>query len=81
MQQVCVDRDAATLLPKALRSYCAVVCHHLSQTDRYPSTLQHKLRTASATSLAQLPSEPLQAVIADMDAERAASLSQLLAKA
>jgi glycosyltransferase involved in cell wall biosynthesis len=78
VQQVYADRDAAILLPKALRSYCAVVCHHLSQGDRYPPALQHKLRTASATSLAQLPSEPLQAVIADMDAERAASLNHLL---
>ena len=79
MQQVYADRDVATLLPKALRSYCAVVCHHLSQGDRYPSALEHKLRSASATSLAQLPSEALQAVIADMDAERAASLNRLLA--
>jgi glycosyltransferase involved in cell wall biosynthesis len=81
LRQVYADRDAATLLPKALRSYCAVLCHHLSQRDRYSSALQHKLRAASATSLARLPAEPLQAVIADLDAERAASLSHLLATA
>ena len=79
--QVYADRDAATLLPKALRSYCAVLCHHLSQRDRYSPALQYELRSAGATSLAQLPPDPLRAVIADMDAERAASLRQLLATA
>jgi glycosyltransferase involved in cell wall biosynthesis len=81
VQQVYADRDAASLLPKALRSYCAVICHHLSQGDRYPPALQNKLHAAGATSLAQLPAEPLQAVIAGMDAERAAILTHLLATA
>ena len=81
VQQVSADRDTATLLPKALRSYCAVLCHHLNQHDRYPAALQHKLRAAGAASLSQLPAEPLQAVIADMDAERAASIRHLMATA
>ncbi len=78
VQQVCADREADSLLPKALRSYCAVLCHHLKQDDRYPPALWHKLRAASATSLAQLPAEPLQAAIAEMDVERATSLRSLL---
>jgi glycosyltransferase involved in cell wall biosynthesis len=78
VQQVCADRDAASLLARALRSYCAVLCHHLNQLDRYPPALQRTLRCASASSLAQLPAEPLQAAIAEMDDERAAGLTSLL---
>jgi Glycosyl transferase family 2 len=78
VQQVCADRDADSLLPKALRSYCAVLCHHLNQHDRYPAALRQQLRAASAASLAQLPAEPLQAAIAEMDVERATSITGLL---
>jgi glycosyltransferase involved in cell wall biosynthesis len=81
VQQVYADRDAATFLPKALRSYCAVLCHHLSQRDRYPPAVQRKLRAASAGSLARLPAGPLQAAIADLDEQRAASVMGLLGAA
>ena len=81
VQQVYADRDAAMLLPKALRSYCAVLCHHLSQRDRYPPALQQRLRASCAASLRRLPVEPLRAAIADLDAQRAASVQSLLAGA
>ncbi len=81
VQQVDVDREAASLLPKALRSYCAVVCHHLSLRDRYPPELQHKLRAAVVTSLGQLPAEPLRATIAELDIDRAATVESLLLEA
>jgi glycosyltransferase involved in cell wall biosynthesis len=43
VHQVSDDPEAATLLPKALRTYCAVLCHHLAQSDRYSPALQHRL--------------------------------------
>jgi glycosyltransferase involved in cell wall biosynthesis len=81
VQQVYADRDAAALLPKALRSYCAVLCHHLSQRERYPPVLQRKLRAASAVSLRRLPKEPLEAAVADLDSQRAARVKRLLGAA
>lgn len=81
VRQVSADRDAATLLPKALRSYCAVLCHHLSQRDRYPPALQRKLHVSSAASLRRLPMEPLQAAIAGLDAQREAIVTGLLGPA
>ncbi len=81
VQQVYADRDAGTLLPKALRSYCAVLCHHLSQRERYPPVLQRKLRAASAVSLRRLPKEPLEAAVADLDSQRAARVKRLLGAA
>jgi glycosyltransferase involved in cell wall biosynthesis len=78
VQQVYADQDAATFLPKALRSYCAVLCHHLGQRDRYSPALQRKLAASCAGSLRRLPVEPLRAAIADLDAQRAASVQSLL---
>jgi len=77
VRSVSADRDASILLPKALRSYCAVLCHHLNQRDRYPPALQRRLRAAIATSLGRLPVEPLQTTIAALDFERAATVENL----
>jgi len=81
LQRVSADRDAASLLPKAVRTYCAVACYHLSQRDRYPLALQHKLRAQIVASLAQLPAEPLHTTIAELDVERAATAESLLLEA
>lgn len=78
VERVCDDRDAAVLLQKALRSYCAVVCHHLSLRDRYPLALQDKLRAGIAASLRRLPAEPLRATIAELDVQRASTVEKLL---
>jgi glycosyltransferase involved in cell wall biosynthesis len=78
VQQVCADRDAATFLPKALRSYCAVLCHHLDRRERYSPAIQQKLRASCAVSLRRLPAEPLRAAVADLDARRATSVRSLL---
>ena len=69
MQQARADRDAASLLPKALRSFCAVVCHHIGLVDRYPPELQHELRGAIVASLGRLPADPLRATIANLDVD------------
>ena len=78
VELVSADPDAATLLPKALGAYLAVLCHHLRQRDRYPAVLQRKLRVESGASLRRLPRESLKATVTDLDSERAASVMQLL---
>ena len=81
VQQARADRDAASLLPKALRSFCAVVCHHIGLVDHYPPELQHKLRGAIVASLDRLPADPLRATIADLDVDRATTVESLLLEA
>lgn len=76
LQRVGADRDAASFLPKALHTYCAVAGHHLSQRDRYRPALQHRLLAEIVASLAQLPAEPLRRTIAGL--ERAATVESLL---
>jgi glycosyltransferase involved in cell wall biosynthesis len=78
VQQVSDDSEATTLLPKALRSYCAVLCYHLSQRDRYSPALQEQLRAAIVASLGRLPVVPLRKTAAELDPERAAIVENLL---
>jgi hypothetical protein len=73
------DRDAAGLLPKAVQSYCAIVCHHLTQLDRYPRPLRRRLRSLSARSLAGLPAAEVSAASATLDPIRARTITRLLA--
>jgi hypothetical protein len=81
VRQVSDDPEAATLLPKALRTYCGVLCHHLAQNDRYSPALQHRLQAAIVASLGRLPVEPLQRTVAALDPERAATVENLLQRA
>jgi glycosyltransferase involved in cell wall biosynthesis len=80
VQLVSDDSEAATLLPKALRTYCAVLCHHLGQCDRYAPALQDRL-AAIVASLGRLPVEPLQRTAAELDPERATIVENLLQRA
>ena len=74
-------KDADVLLPKALRSYCAIMLHHLTRLDRYHPDLASRLPALCRQALSRLPAEPLRAVRAGMEPMRDARLSQLLAAA
>jgi hypothetical protein len=76
--QVLTDRDATFLLPKALRTYCALLAHHLDRQRRYPAGLQARLRAAAAVSLHRLPQDALRATVASLDPARALALMPLL---
>jgi glycosyltransferase involved in cell wall biosynthesis len=73
------DRDADRLLPKALRSYCSIVAHHLSRRDRYPLALQTRLATLCRDSFSALPQAPLRAVYASLGKDRQDLLAGVLA--
>jgi glycosyltransferase involved in cell wall biosynthesis len=73
------DRDADRLLPKALRSYCSIVAHHLSRRDRYPPALQARLSTDCRESMRALPQAPLRAVYAQLGKVRQDLLAEVLA--
>jgi hypothetical protein len=69
------------LIPKALRTYCAIICHHLNQLDRYPRPLRQQLKSRVASSLAQVPDVELWPVVAELDPGRANSVTTLRAAA
>jgi glycosyltransferase involved in cell wall biosynthesis len=70
------DRAADTLLPKAVRTYCAIISHHLT-SGRFEPQVARKLRTLSAAALKRLPEGVLSDALDSMDAERASRLRRL----
>lgn len=75
------DPEADRYLPKAIRSYCAMICHHLGRAGRYPPELAEELRARCALALSRLPSEVVDAVTAEMGERRRAVLHDLRAAA
>lgn len=76
VEETARDRDAEVLLPKAVRSYCAIISHHLT-SDRFEPHVARKLRSMSAAALKRLPSGPLNQALDSMDTERASRLRGL----
>ena len=75
------DGEAERLLPKAMHSYFALICHHMAQQERYPPGLGRKLQSRIARSLARLPANEVRSTLAYLDPKRARIVSKLLAAA
>ncbi|HEV7625589.1 MAG TPA: glycosyltransferase family 2 protein, partial [Streptomyces sp.] len=76
IEETAKDRDAETLLPKAVRTYCAIISHHLT-SGRFEPQVARKLRAMSAAALKRLPSGVLADALDSMDTERASRLRRL----
>lgn len=79
--RVRADREADRFLPKAIRSLCAMACHHLDQLDRYPPPLAAELQRRVAAALDRLPAPELAAVVTQLGPQRAATIQTLRAAA
>ncbi|MEU9590541.1 glycosyltransferase family 2 protein [Streptomyces sp. NPDC048193] len=75
--ETATDADAGRLLPKAVRTYCAIISHHLGSIERFEPAVARKLKTMSAAALRRMPQDALDEVLASMDAERATRLRRL----
>ncbi|WP_077796986.1 glycosyltransferase family 2 protein [Streptomyces sp. JHA26] len=75
--ETAADADAARLLPKAVRTYCAIISHHLGSIERFEPAVARKLKTMSAAALRRMPQDALDEVLASMDTERATRLRRL----
>ncbi|WP_354379854.1 glycosyltransferase family 2 protein [Streptomyces sp. PvR034] len=71
------DPQAADLLPKAVRTYCAIIAHHVGSIERFEPAVARKLRTMSAATLGRMPRELLDGALNSMDAERSSLLRRL----
>ncbi|MBO0511645.1 glycosyltransferase family 2 protein [Streptomyces beijiangensis] len=71
------DRDAAAYLPKAVRTYCAIITHHLTNIEKFEPRVARKLRAMSAAALRRMPQDVLEEALDSMDYERAARLRRL----
>jgi len=75
------DPEGERLMPKAIRSYCSMVVHHLNQLSRYEPGLADRLPRLCREALSRLPAEPLRQVVAGLEPHRAAQLDTLMAAA
>ena len=77
VEETARDPEADRLLPKAVRTYCAIIAHHLDHSDRYEPPVRRRLRAESAAALRRLPRGELTRALAAMDQARAARLRRL----
>ncbi|WP_190013329.1 glycosyltransferase family 2 protein [Streptomyces lucensis] len=71
------DHEAALLLPKAVRTYCAIISHHLGSIERFEPAVARQLRSLSAAALRRMPQDVLNEALDSMDVQRATRLRRL----
>ncbi|MEV8590976.1 glycosyltransferase family 2 protein [Streptomyces sp. NPDC051180] len=77
IEETAKDPDADRLLPKAVRTYCAVISHHIGSIERFEPDVARRLKAMSAAALRRMPRELLDEVLPAMGPERAATLRSL----
>ncbi|MBN0044386.1 glycosyltransferase family 2 protein [Streptomyces actuosus] len=71
------DPDADRFLPKAVRTYCAIISHHLATIDKFEPQVARRLRSLSASALRRMPQDLLNDTLDSMDIARATQLRRL----
>jgi glycosyltransferase involved in cell wall biosynthesis len=71
-----LDEDP-TLLPKAVRTVCALLAHHLELADRFGPDLRERFEERGADTLRRLPLDLVTGTVSQLDPERAAVLRAL----
>ncbi|MFJ1963555.1 glycosyltransferase family 2 protein [Streptomyces massasporeus] len=77
IEETAADRDANRLLPKAVRTYCAIIAHHLSNEDRFEPAVARQLRSMSAAAIKRMPQDALADALEAMDMDRSSKLRRL----
>lgn len=81
LSDTATDRESGAFLPKAVRTYCAIIAHQIGSIDKFEPAVARKLRALSAAALARMPREPLDRALDSMDADRSALLRRLRRRA
>ncbi len=77
IEETAADRDADRLLPKAVRTYCAIIAHHLSNEERFEPAVARQLRSMSAAAIKRMPQDALAEALEAMDMDRSSKLRRL----
>ncbi|MFJ1973345.1 glycosyltransferase family 2 protein [Streptomyces sp. NPDC087903] len=77
VEETAADPDAERLLPKAVRTYCAIIAHHLSDENKFEPAVAKQLRTMSAAAIQRMPQGALGDVLDTMDLHRSSKLRRL----
>ncbi|GGX15946.1 glycosyl transferase [Streptomyces noursei] len=77
IEETARDPEAHLLLPKAVRTYCAIISHHLGSIERFEPAVARKLRAMSAAAMKRMPQDVLKEALDSMDVQRASRLRRL----
>ncbi|MET7642793.1 glycosyltransferase family 2 protein [Streptomyces sp. NPDC005426] len=77
LEETSQDPEADRLLPKAVRTYCAVMAHHLESIERFEPAVARKLRSMSAASLRRMPQDILADTLNSLGDRRADQLRRV----
>ncbi|MFF4487054.1 glycosyltransferase family 2 protein [Streptomyces sp. NPDC001544] len=77
IEETAADPDADRLLPKAVRTYCAIIAHHLSDQSKWEPAVARQLRSMSAAAIQRMPQDALGDVLDTMDFDRSSKLRRL----
>ncbi|MEU8543295.1 glycosyltransferase family 2 protein [Streptomyces sp. NPDC048717] len=77
IDEVSRDREADRFLPKAVRTYCAMIAFHLAKADQYEAAVGKRLRRDVTDALRRMPQTVLDETLATMDTTRSALLRSL----
>jgi glycosyltransferase involved in cell wall biosynthesis len=77
LSETTADADADRFLPKAVRTYCAIIAHHLNSIERYEPAVARKLKVMSSAAMRKMPQDVLTEALDSMDTERSARLRRL----
>ncbi|MFD0269907.1 glycosyltransferase family 2 protein [Streptomyces sp. NPDC127106] len=77
LDDTATDPDVELLLPKAVRTYCAIIAHHIGSIERFEPPVAEKLRLMSAGALQRMPPELLDQALDAMDPARSTLLRRL----
>jgi glycosyltransferase involved in cell wall biosynthesis len=77
IEETAKDHEADRFLLKAVRTYCAIIAHHLGTKERYEPAVFKRLKTMSADALRRMPQDVLNEALDSMDLERSARLRRL----
>ncbi|MFJ7490607.1 glycosyltransferase family 2 protein [Streptomyces sp. NPDC097727] len=77
LEETAQDPEADALLPKAVRTYCAIISHHLTEISKFEPAVARRLLTMSAAALHRMPQNILEETINSMGTDRSARLRRL----
>ncbi|GAA3898466.1 glycosyltransferase family 2 protein [Streptomyces gulbargensis] len=77
IEETAKDPEAGRLLPKAVRTYCAVISHHIGSIGRFEPDVARQLTGMSAGALRRMPRDVLDEALKAMGGDRAALLRKL----
>lgn len=77
MAETATDPEADRFMPKAVRTFCAIIAHHLNSIERFEPNVARKLKAMSAASMKKMPQDLLTEALDSMDLDRSVRLRRL----